>query len=384
MDDRSNRIRSWYKKHPHRHIKRHHHNHEKFHKEFKVVHRYIKFFRPIAILLNLAIIYLLFKWIGAKTIGIFFVGIFIIKDIVQIYMLSRIEKKILKPIEKLKAGVAQISKGNYEIRIEDNIPSEIGTLIDDFNCMAQKLEDSERTKIQYEENRKDLIVNISHDLKTPITSITGYVETILEGAVDSPEKINKYLQTIHSDISYINNLIDDLFLFSKLDMQKIDFHFEKVEIKSYLSDVMEEFKFALGENGVACDYIDRVPDGLKVNMDGKRIYQVIRNVIDNAVKYGPEVGLNISTEVFKEEEFVKINIKDNGPGIEEEKLKNIFDRFYRIDVERTKDLASTGLGLAIAKELVEAHGGEIFVSSVLNEGSCFTVMLPIINEENIL
>lgn len=376
MDDRSNRIRKYHEKHQH--------GHEKFHREFKVVHRYIRFFRPIAIILNLLVIYLLFKWIGAKAIGIFFIGIFIIKDIVQIYMLSRIEKKILKPIEKLKVGVEQISKGNYEIRIKDNIQNEIGALIDDFNNMAQKLEDSEKTKIQYEENRKDLIVNISHDLKTPITSITGYVEAILEGAVDSPDKINKYLRTVHSNISYINNLIDDLFLFSKLDMQKIDFHFEKVQIKSYLGDVMEEFKFTLGERGVACDYIDRVPEGIKVNMDGKRIYQVIRNIIDNAVKYGPEVGLTISTEILVQEEFVVINIKDNGPGIEDEKVKNIFDRFYRIDIERTKDLASTGLGLAIAKELVEAHGGKIFVSSVINEGSCFTVMLPIINEENIL
>ena len=315
---------------------KHQHAHDKFHREFKVVHRYIRFFRPVSIILNLLIIYLLFKWIGAKTIGIFFIGIFMIKDIVQIYMLSRIEKKILKPIEKLKVGVAQISKGNYEVRIENNIPSEIGALIDDFNNMAQKLEDSERTKIQYEENRKDLIVNISHDLKTPITSITGYVEAILEGAVDSPDKINKYLQTIHSNISYINNLIDDLFLFSKLDMQKIDFHFEKVQIKSYLSDVMEEFKFDLGENGVTCDYIDKLPEGTKVNMDGKRIYQVIRNIIDNAVKYGPEVGLNIEVVVLKQEEFVVINIKDNGPGIEEEKLKNIFDRFYRIDNRKNK------------------------------------------------
>lgn len=375
MDDGNNRIRNWRKKHKH--------NHENFHKEFKIVHRYIKFFRPVAIILNLAIVYFLFTWIGAKTIGIFFIGIFIIKDIVQIYMLSRIEKKILRPIEKLKVGVAQISSGNYEVRIEDNIPNEIGALIHDFNSMAQKLEDSERTKLQYEENRKDLIVNISHDLKTPITSITGYVEAILEGAVDSPDKVNKYLQTIHSNISYINNLIDDLFLFSKLDMQKIDFNFEKVQIKSYMGDVMVEFKFTLGESGVACDYIDRVPEGIKVNMDGKRIYQVIRNIIDNAVKYGPEVGLNIVTEVFMEEEFAVINIKDNGPGIEEEKIKNIFDRFYRIDVERTKDFASTGLGLAIAKELVEAHGGKIFVSSVINEGSCFTVMLPIVNEVNI-
>lgn len=377
MNDGRNRMKSFHDQHQHQHP------HDKFHREFKAVHRYIRFFRPVSIILNILIIYLLFQWIGAKTIGIFFISIFMIKDIVQIYMLSKIEKKIIKPIEKLKVGVAQISSGNYEIRIENNIPSEIGSLIADFNNMAQKLEDSERTKTLYEENRKDLIVNISHDLKTPITSITGYVEAILEGVVDSPDKTKKYLQIIHSNISYINNLIDDLFLFSKLDMQKIDFNFEEVQINSYLSDVMEEFKFDLLEKEVTFDYIDNLPNTTKVNMDGKRIYQVIRNIIDNAVRYGPEVGLNIEVVVLKEKEFAVINIKDNGPGIEEEKLKNIFDRFYRIDNERTKDLASTGLGLAIAKELVESHGGVISVSSVINEGSCFTIMLPIINEENI-
>jgi len=375
MNDGRSRMKSFHDQHQH--------SHDKFHREFRAVHRYIRFFRPVSIILNILIIYLLFQWIGAKTIGIFFISIFMIKDIVQIYMLSKIEKKILKPIEKLKVGVAQISSGNYEVRIENNIPSEIGLLIADFNNMAQKLEDSERNKTQYEENRKDLIVNISHDLKTPITSITGYVEAILEGVVDSPDKTKKYLQIIHSNISYINNLIDDLFLFSKLDMQKIDFNFEEVQINSYLSDVMEEFKFDLLEKEVTFDYIDNLPNITKVNMDGKRIYQVIRNIIDNAVRYGPEVGLNIEVLVLKEEGFAVINIKDNGPGIEEEKLKNIFDRFYRIDNERTKDLASTGLGLAIAKELVESHGGVISVSSVINEGSCFTIMLPIINEENI-
>jgi signal transduction histidine kinase len=377
MNDGKRRIKSFHDQHQHKH------SHDKFHREFKTVHRYIRFFRPISIVLNILIIYLLFQWIGAKTIGIFFISIFMIKDIVQIYMLSKIEKKILKPIEKLKVGVAQISSGNYEVRIENNIPSEIGSLIADFNNMAQKLEDSERTKTQYEENRKDLIVNISHDLKTPITSITGYVEAILEGVVDSPDKTKKYLQVIHSNISYINNLIDDLFLFSKLDMQKIDFNFEKVQINSYLNDVMEEFKFDLVEKEVKFDYIDSLPETTKVNMDGKRIYQVIRNIIDNAVRYGPEVGLNIEVLVLKDKEFAVINIKDNGPGIEEEKVKNIFDRFYRIDNERTKNLASTGLGLAIAKELVESHGGVISVSSVINEGSCFTIKLPIINEENI-
>ena len=131
MEDKGKKIKRWQEKNDSEHYK--------IHKEFRVVHRYIRFFHPVGILLNLVIIYFLFKWIGAKTIGIIFIIIFMIKEVGQIYMLSRIEKKILKPIEKLKVGVEQISKGNYEIRIENDIQNEIGILIDGIDRISESV-----------------------------------------------------------------------------------------------------------------------------------------------------------------------------------------------------------------------------------------------------
>jgi Signal transduction histidine kinase len=378
--------KGWHEKHRefhkmhdknHEHLYEIHKIHQKHKNEFNLCHKYLIWLRPAAFLINIFIIYLIFKVVGIKAITIFFAAIFTAKEIAHLYIYWRLEKRIMKPIESLKTGVEQIAKGNYEVRIEKEVYNEIGILIDEFNEMAERLQQGEKLKKEYEENRKTLIANISHDLKTPITSINGYVEAILDGVADSPDKINSYLKTIHNNTDYINRLIDDLFLFSKLDMQKVDFKFEKVKIKPFMNDLMEEFTFVLGEKNINFSFIDRIEREIEVNIDGKRIYQTIRNIIGNAVKYGHEENLAISIELKDQKDYIKINIRDNGPGIAEDKLPYVFDRFYRIDIERTKDLMSTGLGLAIAKEMVEAHGGRISVWSSLSEGSTFIVELPI-------
>lgn len=376
--------KEWHEKHhrwhseDHEHLHGIHGIHHRHKDEFRLCHKYLIWLRPMAFLVNILIIYLIFKVVGVKAITIFFAIIFTAKEIAHLYIYWRLEKRIMKPIESLKTGVEQIAKGNYEVRIEKKVYNEIGILIDEFNKMAEKLEQGEKLKKEYEENRKTLIANISHDLKTPITSINGYVEAILDGVAHSPDIINSYLKTIHSNIDYINRLIDDLFLFSKLDMQKVDFKFEKVKIKPFMQDMMEEFAFVLGEKNIKFSFADKIEREIEVNIDGKRIYQTIRNIIGNAVKYGEKENLAISIGLKDEKDHIKIIISDNGPGIAPDKLPYVFDRFYRIDTERTKDLMSTGLGLAIAKEMVEAHGGRISVQSILSEGSTFIVELPIV------
>ena len=144
-----------------------------------------------------------------------------------------------------------------------------------------------------------------------------------------------------------------------------------------MADLMEEFNFVLKEKDIKFRFEDNLLEELEVNIDRKRIYQVIRNIIGNAMKYGNQQEPVIEVELGNDNSYVNIEIKDNGPGIPEDKLSHIFDRFYRIDSERTKDLMSTGLGLAIAKEMVEAHGGKIHVNSIIGEGSNFTIQLPI-------
>ncbi|WP_431603349.1 sensor histidine kinase [Clostridium beijerinckii] len=358
------------------HQKIHHNSHHKQFNEFNRIHRYLRWMRPTGILISMLLVFSIFKFVDVKAITIFFAIIFIIHQSSHIYITLRMEKRIMKPIEKLKDGVEQIARGNYDVKIDNDVYNEIGILIYDFNKMAKTLKKSEEMKIEYEENRKALIANISHDLKTPITSINGYIEALVDGVVTSPDKVNNYLNIIHNNTTYINNLIDDLFLFSKLDMQKLDFNFEIVKFKAFMSDLMEEFDFVLKEKDIEFKFEDRLSEEVEINIDGKRIYQVIRNVIGNAIKYGRQKDSIIKVELSNNNEWIKIEIKDNGAGIPEDKLSNIFNRFYRIDTERTKDFMSTGLGLAIAKEMVEAHGGKIYASSIMGKGSTFTIELP--------
>lgn len=359
------------------HQKIHHKSQHKQFNEFNRIHRYLRWMRPTGILISILLVFSIFKFVDVKAITIFFAIIFIIHQSSHIYITLRMEKRIMKPIEKLKDGVEQIARGNYDVKIDNDVYNEIGILIYDFNKMAETLKKSEEMKLEYEENRKALIANISHDLKTPITSINGYIEALVDGVVTSPDKVNNYLNIIHNNTTYINNLIDDLFLFSKLDMQKLDFNFEIVKFKAFMSDLMEEFDFVLKEKDIEFKFEDRLSEELEINIDGKRIYQVIRNVIGNAIKYGRQKDSIIKVELSNNNEWINMEIKDNGPGIPEDKLSNIFNRFYRIDTERTKDFMSTGLGLAIAKEMVEAHGGKIYASSIMGKGSTFTIELPI-------
>lgn len=359
-------------------------------------YRHIRFARPVSMTVNLLLWGLLF-WLGGasttfKIVILFFAVTSTLGSIFELSFLLRVKNRILKPVEELEKGVEEIAKGNYNVKVEAKTPNEISTLISAFNGMAQKLREDEQVKMEYEENRKALISNISHDLKTPMTSIEGYVEALLERNDLSEGKKSRYLKIIASNTDYMNRLINDLFLFSRLDMQKLNFHFEKVSIRPFLRDMMEELDLDFEERHISLSYHDELSKDLYASLDTKRFHQIIRNIMDNAVKYGQQEGLAISVMIYRKGDDFYIDISDNGPGISPEKLLHIFERFYRVDSERTKDFSGTGLGLAISKELVEAHGGHIFATSEVGKGTCFTVSIPIVidietnggkfNEEN--
>ncbi|WP_378955171.1 sensor histidine kinase [Pelosinus sp. sgz500959] len=352
--------------------------HRHHHREFRKYHQYFRYFRPVIVLFNILILYLLFTWGGFKGVGIFLAVIISLKEIAQFIFILRLEKRIFTPIEKLRLGVDEIAKGNYNVKVECDVPNDLGLLIFSFNEMAQKLYEGERIQNEYEENRKTLIANISHDLKTPITAIQGYIEALLDENNKFEGDKEKYLKTIHHNTLYINKLIDDLFLFSKLDMQKLDFNYERIEICSFMDDFMEEYKFHLEEKNIQFQYISELEENYHINLDRKRFHQAFNNIISNAVQHGPETDLSIKIRLYQEKDCICLGIQDNGYGIAPDKLPYIFDRFYRIDAERKKDYMCTGLGLAIAKELIEAHCGEITVSSKEKEGTCFTMVLPIL------
>ncbi len=344
--------------------------------------KHVKYSRIIILITNLVIWYVIFRFAGIKAVSISFALLISIGGIIELMFHSRLEKTVFKPIAELKKGVDAIAGGDYGARVDIKTPNEIGLLAQAFNKMAGKLGESEKLKAEYEENRKNLIASISHDLKTPITSIQGYIEAIMDVDGMPEETLKKYLRIISGNAAYMNKLIDDLFLFSKLDLQKLELNLEDVPIKPYISDLMEEFKLELEDRKINFTYNDRLATDKNVSIDLKRLQQVFRNIIGNAVKYGQGGNLAITVELYERDGYVCIAIGDNGPGIPEDKLRHIFDRFYRIDSERTKDLMSTGLGLAIAKELVDAHKGRITAESTVGKGICFTIALPAGGQES--
>ena len=360
----------------HLHGRMHHHRHE-----FQQYHRFFRYARPAVLVFNLVILYLLFSWAGIKVFGIWFAVLIIIKEIFQFVFLLRLEKRIIVPIEQLRQGVDEIAKGNYDVQVECRIPNDLGLLTASFNEMALKLLQGERVQAEYEENRKTLIANISHDLKTPITAIHGHIEALLDGPALPADRQEKYLRVIHHNVGYMNRLIDDLFLFSKLDMQKLEFHFEPVAIRKYLRDLMEEYQLELEGAGLGFRFSDLLEDEPRVALDGKRFYRALNNIVGNARGHGRDNELSLQVTLYRRDAWIALDIQDNGPGIPQDKLPHIFERFYRIDNERTKDLESTGLGLAITREFVQAHGGEVAVTSLVGEGACFTIMLPELDEK---
>jgi len=353
----------------------HHHRHH--HERFLQHYTYFRYLRPLGIAFTFVILYLAFYWGGNEEIGILFVTLLAVKEIIHFFFMWRLEKNIFKPMINLKQGLDEVTKGNYTIKVKNELSSDLGIVIDAFNEMTEKLYENEKLQMEYEENRKALIANISHDLKTPITAIQGYVEALMDSSITSKENQTKYLKTIHHNAIYVNKLIDDLFLFAKLDMQKLEFQYQCTKIRSFMDDLIAEYRFDFSERNIQFYYDVLLEEDVQVDLDGKRFHQAINNILNNAIQYGPTVGLSIEVIVYQQKDAVCIDIKDNGPGIPTEKLPFVFDRFYRIHRERPKETAGTGLGLAITKELIEAHGGRIILSSNLNQGSCFSIQLPI-------
>ena len=280
-----------------------------------------------------------------------------------------VSKSIIKPVGKLIEAAEQISKGNLDFHIKAMTNDELGQLAETFDRMRDKLKESAVLQLKYEENRKDLIANISHDLKTPITSIKGYVEGIRDGVANTPEKMDRYIQTIYSKAIDMDHLIDELFLFSKLDLNRIPFHFEKFDFYTYVVDFLDELRFELEGEGIAVTFQADQADSYQVMADREQLKRVVTNLIHNSLKYLDKKEKHIHVHMKAFGDKVITRIEDNGGGISEEALPNIFDRFYRADSSRNRATGGSGLGLAIVKRIVEEHGGEIWAESKLGEGT---------------
>ncbi|GIO13790.1 two-component sensor histidine kinase [Cohnella xylanilytica] len=292
-----------------------------------------------------------------------------------------VSRSIIRPLKSLRLAAGRIKNGDLDFRVGVEGKNEIGQLGLAFEEMRVQLRHSIEVQLQYEENRKELVSNISHDLKTPITTIKGYVDGVLDGIADSPEKAMRYMKIISAKADEMDRLIDELFLYSKLDLNKLPFDFERVGMRDFLMDWSEEMKFELEKRNVDWSSDIRLGDSVAVLMDRDKFKRVLGNVIGNAVKYMDKEERRIRLGAFEENGRVVLEIEDNGRGIEADALAHIFERFYRAEPSRNSGTGGSGLGLAIAKQIAEGHNGKIEADSEPGIGTTIRLRLPIADRE---
>ena len=263
------------------------------------------------------------------------------------------------------------------LQVEILSDDEIGEVCQSFNEMRLKLKESVDDRMHYEKENRELISNISHDLKTPITAIKGYVEGIMDGVADTPEKVSRYIRTIYNKANEMDALINELSLYTKIDNNAIPYNFVKIKVSSYFDDCIEDVSVDMEAAGVTFEYENSCAADTCVVADPEQIRRVIGNIVTNAVKYNSKEERSIRIEVKPyEDQYIYIGIRDNGNGIPKADLPMIFKRMYRTDASRNSSTGGSGLGLAIAKRIIEEHGGKIWAESEEGKGSSFFILLP--------
>ena len=285
-------------------------------------------------------------------------------------------RSIIRPINKLKNAADSITAGNLNVSVTAETEDEIGELCTAFEAMRIKLKGQIEQNMQTEKDSKELISNISHDLKTPMTSIKGYVEGLMDGVADTPEKRDRYIRTIYNKVNDMNTLVDELFLYAKLDSNAVTYSFIKLNAGDYFQDCAEELSLDLSEQGVDFGFFNYMDPDVIIIADPEQLKRVISNIIGNSIKYAsPDRDLQISLRLSEEEEFIRVEIEDNGKGIAKKELPLVFERLYRTDASRNSSKGGSGLGLSIAKKIIEEHGGKIWAQSTENVGTTMIFVL---------
>lgn len=274
-----------------------------------------------------------------------------------------IYRSVATPLVKLRKATQNIKEGNLDFVLEVDGTDEFAELCRDFEEMRRRLKESAEEKVLLDKENKELISNISHDLKTPITAVKGYVEGIMDGVADTPEKMDRYVRTIYNKTNEMDHLINELTFYSKIDTNRIPYTFSKLNVDDYFSDCAEEVGLELETRGIQLYYANYVEKDVLVIADGEQIRRVIHNIISNAIKYMDKPKGVIQIRVKDVGDFIQVEIEDNGKGIASKDLTYIFDRFYRTDVSRNSSKGGSGIGLSIVRKILEDHGGKVWVTS---------------------
>lgn len=303
------------------------------------------------------------------------VAIICILCLTSMMLTKWIQKSVFSPINELNVAMRKIKEGNFDYTLNTDAKGEIGDLYRDYEDMRLRLKESAEEKEQNEQRNKELISNISHDLKTPITAIKGYVEGIMDGVADTPEKVDKYIKTVYNKANDMDKLINELAVYSGIDNNRIPYNFHRINVVEYFEDCVEEVGLDLESLNIRLNYSNMVDPDVIVIADPEQMKKVINNIISNSVKYMDKSQKIIDIRVLDEADSIRVEIEDNGKGIAQKDIQNIFERFYRTDASRNSAQGGSGIGLSIVKKIIEDHGGYIWATSREGEGTCMHFVL---------
>ncbi len=305
-----------------------------------------------------------------KVVAIAFIAFYIFSYLLVAFMLRRFIYRKLKLIYKLIYQTKATKK--EEFYYNNILPQKsIDEVKDDVEVWAEHHKEEIELLRENEIFRKEFLLNLSHELKTPVFAIQGYVDTLLNGALDKPEVNKKFLGNAAKNVSRLVNLINDLDEISKLESGEQLIYKENFVIQDLIDDVFETLSINAEEKQIDCHIKKDCELPLTVFADKEKIRQVLTNLVDNAIKYGKQNGIVEGSAYSIDGKRILIEISDNGAGISEEHLPRIFERFYRTEFARTRKIGGSGLGLSICKHIIEAHGQTMHVRSKVDVGSSF-------------
>ena len=286
-------------------------------------------------------------------------------------MLTRwINQGVFKPISELNVAMQHIADGDLEYALTPSCEDELADNYKNYEEMRLRLKETAEEKLQNDKKNRELISNISHDLKTPITAIKGYVEGIIDGVADTPEKVDKYIKTIYTKANDMDKLINELTIYSGIDSNRIPYNFHKINVSEYFKDCIEDVGLDLESKNIELNYSNLVSEDTMIIADPEQLKRVINNIIGNSIKYIEKEKGIIDIRILDELDSIRVEIEDNGKGIATKDLLNIFERFYRTDTSRNSSKGGSGIGLSIVKKIIEDHGGYIWATSKEGEGTC--------------
>ena len=312
----------------------------------------------------------------AYTVGLVaIVSLVVIICITNLLLTKFVFNKIKQPLQMLSDGVRQISDGNLDYKIVYRENDEFLPICDDFNGMAIRLKDSTDDVLKNEQNRKELLAGISHDLRSPLTSIKAYVEGLLEGVADTPESQVEYLQTIRQKTDVINNMVSQLFFYSKMDMGNYPTKPELLSVTDEIADFVAASREDYEARGLRID-VSGLQTGSVIFADPLQLRSVIANILDNSAKYKNKETACARVACAESGGTVSIVFEDDGPGVPPAALPHIFNVFYRSDPSRNNPDKGSGLGLAIASKAVERMTGRIYARNIDGGGLRIIIEIP--------